>query len=236
MEKAAEAAAAFYEKTPVVPPPRPPAPVFNASALRYTPASLSAGVPPPAAPGDVEALLEAANLEPAEFGTIVHAYLEAPVYRGENRIPPRFLARLSEKAAAAVDAAARDMAEKFLASDLGRRSMTDPNRETEYPIITMVQNGEKKAPLYGKIDLLFESEGAVWVVDFKTDKTEEPERHLAQLAVYSRAAADIFGKPVRAWVFFLRTGHARELTAGLENVDLEKIIALSGGLPPDSRP
>jgi ATP-dependent helicase/nuclease subunit A len=240
MDKAAEEAAGFYAKTPAVSPRRPPAPGFNASDLRYTPeAALPfTGSPSPEAdPGDIAAVLEAAKLEPAEFGTIVHAYLEAAPHRGKNRIPPKFLARLSEKAAAAVDAAARDMAEKFFLSDLGRRSLADPNRESEYPILTMVQRGEKKVPLHGTIDLLFESEGTLWVVDFKTDKTEAPERHLAQLAVYSRAAADIFGKPVRAWVFFLRTGHARELTADLKNLDLEHLIAaLSEDFPPGPRP
>jgi ATP-dependent helicase/nuclease subunit A len=233
MDKAAAAAADFYEKTPAVSPPRPPAPGFNASALHYTP--LAETVSPKAAPDDIEAILQAANLEPAEFGTIVHAYLEAPAYRGKNRIPPRFLSRLSEKAVAAVDAAARDMAEKFLASDLGRRSRTDPNRESEYPILTMVETGGTRIPINGVIDLLFESEGAVWVVDFKTDKTEEPERHLAQLAVYSRAASDIFGKPVRAWIFFLRSGSARELTAALEQVDLEQLIFSLNAQAPEAR-
>jgi ATP-dependent helicase/nuclease subunit A len=228
MEKAAEAAAAFYEKAPVVSPPRPPAPGFNASALRYAPPESSSPAEtsaPPPAPDDIDAILRAAKLEPAEFGTIVHAYLESPGPGGKNRIPPRFLARLSGGSAAAIDAAARGMAEKFLASDLGRRSMADPHREPEYPILTMIKKGEEKIPLRGTIDLLFESEGAVWVVDFKTDKTEEPERHLAQLAVYRRAVSDIFGKPVRAWLFFLRSGKARELTADLENVDIEELIA-----------
>jgi ATP-dependent helicase/nuclease subunit A len=225
MSGAAEAAAAFYEKTPAFPPPRPPAPSINASALRYTPSVPAAGGgEEDAAPGEIDSILRGAGLEPAEFGVIVHAYLEAPAPGGKRRIPPRFLARLDEKDIHAVDAAARNMAETFRTSDLGRLSAADPGREQEFPILTIVEAGGKKIPVHGVIDLLFEHQGAMYVVDFKTDKTEDPERHLGQLAVYSRAARDIFGKPARAWVFYLRSGRAHELTPDLEKVDIEKMI------------
>jgi ATP-dependent helicase/nuclease subunit A len=170
-------------------------------------------------------MLTKAGLLPAEFGTIVHAYLEAPAVPGKWRIPPRFLARLGEKEIQAVDAAARNMAEQFLASDLGRQSKADPRREQEFPILTMVEAGGKKIPVQGVIDLLFEHQGTMQVVDFKTDKTEDPDRHLGQLAVYCRAVSDLFGKPARAWIFYLRSGTAREITAGLEKVDIEQMIA-----------
>ncbi|MDR2258456.1 MAG: UvrD-helicase domain-containing protein [Treponema sp.] len=242
MTEAAEEAAAFYEGAPLVPPAPPPVPGVNASELRYTPpaADLSAGPEDSAAgaaaaetaPGDIDAMLTKAGLLPAEFGSIVHAYLEAPAPPGKRRIPPRFLARLDEKDISAVDAAARNMAERFLASELGRQSMADPRREQEFPILTMVEAGGKKIPVQGVIDLLFESAGVMQVVDFKTDKTEEPERHLAQLAVYCRAVSDIFGKPVRAWIFYLRAGNAREITAGIEHVDIEAMIAAHAPAPP----
>jgi ATP-dependent helicase/nuclease subunit A len=218
----------------VVPPPHAPAPGINASALRYTPPSPaavpggSADTPAETTADEIETILQAAKLDPAEFGTIVHAYLEAPERRGKGLIPPRFLARLSEKEIRAVDTAARDMAEKFLDSDLGRQSMADPDREAEFPILTMVEAGGAAIPVHGVIDLLFESRGTMYVVDFKTDRLEEPERHLGQLAVYGRAVSDIFGKPVRAWVFFLRSGSARELTADLEKVNIEEMCALHG--------
>jgi ATP-dependent helicase/nuclease subunit A len=89
----------------------------------------------------------------------------------------------------------------------------------------MVEAGGKKIPVHGVIDLLFEDRGILQVVDFKTDKIEEPERHLGQMAVYCRAASDIFGKPARAWIFYLRTGNARELTADLAQADIEAMAA-----------
>jgi ATP-dependent helicase/nuclease subunit A len=222
---AAEAAAAFYEEAPVIPPPPPPASVVNASELRYTPPSPAPAAASPETADDIDGILTKAGLLPAEFGTIVHAYLEAPAYPGKGRIPPRFLARLGEAEISAVDGAARSMAEKFLSSDLGRQSLADPGLEREFPILTMVEAGGKKIPVNGVIDLLFEDRGTMQVVDFKTDKIEEPDRHLGQMAVYCRAVSDIFGKPARAWIFFLRSGTAREVTAGVEKVDVESLIA-----------
>jgi ATP-dependent exoDNAse (exonuclease V) beta subunit len=63
------------------------------------------------------------------------------------------------------------------------------------------------------VDLVFEAEGRVFVVDFKTDRVEAPEAHRAQLAAYADAARDLWGKPCAAWLSYLRTGHAVELHA-----------------------
>ena len=67
--------------------------------------------------------------------------------------------------------------------------------------------------LNGAIDLLlFEADGLT-VVDFKTDRvapggeTEQAGTHALQLALYARAAEEIFGLPVKEkWVWFLRPG------------------------------
>jgi ATP-dependent helicase/nuclease subunit A len=236
MAEAAETAAPLYEAAPLVPPPPAPVSGVSASALRYVPAAGDAAAAPGPAvaapePDETDALLERAKIDHAEFGTIVHAYLESPAAMGKNLIPLAFLARLDEKDIAALDGAARRMAETFLASDLGRGSLADPGRESEYPILTMVETGSGKIPVNGVIDLLFESDQVMQVVDFKTDRTEDPERHLAQLAVYRRAVLDIFGKPVRAWLYYLRSGNAVELTGDLEKVDIEKTVAASSAGP-----
>ena len=58
------------------------------------------------------------------------------------------------------------------------------------------------------MDLVFELGETVYVVDYKTDRDEIPDRHREQLAVYRKAAGDLYGKPVETWLFYLRTGHA----------------------------
>ncbi|GHU48675.1 hypothetical protein FACS1894200_06220 [Spirochaetia bacterium] len=64
----------------------------------------------------------------------------------------------------------------------------------------------------GRIDILFEEAGLITVIDFKTDRGEDAGRHALQLGLYQQAVSDIFGKPVQCYVFFLRTGHAVDLT------------------------
>jgi ATP-dependent exoDNAse (exonuclease V) beta subunit len=103
--------------------------------------------------------------------------------------------------------------------------MADPARKPEFPILSMAGTGEKKIPVMGVIDLVFEHDGVMQVVDFKTDKAEDPERHLGQLALYCRAVSDIFGKAPRAWLYSLRSGRAVELTADLEKADIEHMAA-----------
>jgi len=51
------------------------------------------------------------------------------------------------------------------------------------------------------------------IIDFKTDRvqpggeTEQAKEHALQLALYARAAEELFGLPVRErWVWFLRCG------------------------------
>jgi ATP-dependent helicase/nuclease subunit A len=119
------------------------------------------------------------------------------------------------------------MVRGFLLSDLGKLSQQATYREVEFSVLTMVDAKTGKAPVTGKIDLLFESEDVIHVADFKTDRVEEPARHYTQLAIYSRAASDIFGKPVRTWLFYLRSGNDVEVTERIRNmnivIDVEKI-------------
>ena len=60
----------------------------------------------------------------------------------------------------------------------------------------------------------------MYVVDFKTDRVEEPERHYPQLAAYSQAVSDIFGKPVYAQLVYLRSGNTIDVTDEVRELDL----------------
>jgi len=68
----------------------------------------------------------------------------------------------------------------------------------------------------GVIDLVFEDAKTVYVVDFKTDSSEVPKEHIPQMACYYRAASDLFAVPssknCRIWLYYLRSGHAVEVT------------------------
>jgi ATP-dependent exoDNAse (exonuclease V) beta subunit len=218
MEEAARAAAAFYAGAELIAEPPPARSLVPASGLRGPDREGDAGE----AEDDLSRLLKRAGLDPAGFGTLVHGFVEARFTGGKPALS--LLAGLDEKNAGRIQAVAREMGDRFFASGLGRRSLRAAYRETEFPIITRSTAGGKTFTITGQIDLLFEWEGAIQVVDFKTDRIEDPDRHLGQLAVYAQAAGDIFGKPVQSWLFFFRTGTEVELTARIREGDIEKLL------------
>lgn len=64
--------------------------------------------------------------------------------------------------------------------------------------------------LQGAVDCLLETDGALIIIDYKTDRTEDPEalrsHYRIQLQIYGKALAAITGKPVRGlylWSFHL---------------------------------
>ena len=109
----------------------------------------------------------------------------------------------------------------FAASHLGKRTLCAQKVLREYEFSVLLDAGEllqdgppgEEILLNGAIDLLlFEADGLT-VIDFKTDRVqpggegEKARDHALQLALYKRAAEELFGLPVKeTWVWFLRTG------------------------------
>jgi ATP-dependent helicase/nuclease subunit A len=225
MRDAAEAAAQNYEKASLIV-PSPALPVsIPASSLRYEETEYAQEAAAQAA-NSLDGLLVKAGIQAADLGTIVHGFLEAGINGTQAFIPPAILARLEENDIQAVHEAAQKMTRGFLKSELGKLSAAASYREAEFAILTQVTLNGKNILITGKIDLLFETDGLMHVVDFKTDSEEDPRRHFGQLAVYSRAVGDIFEKPVRTWLFYLRTETDRELTADIQKVDIEEMVNL----------
>jgi ATP-dependent exoDNAse (exonuclease V) beta subunit len=117
------------------------------------------------------------------------------------------------------------MANVFFNSDLGRLCSESSYRESEYSIITAINSPKSRIiPVIGIIDLLFENNGTIYVIDFKTDRNEHPDQHYAQLAVYYQAVGDIFNKPVKAFIFYLRSGNAPEITEKISKLKIEQFL------------
>jgi ATP-dependent helicase/nuclease subunit A len=167
----------------------------------------------------------AESFGPAEFGTLAHLCAEALLKGGEPLIPPGLAGPLSPREAEILLSAGKELAERFLRSPLGKAAAASSFRRNEYPFRSFYPRqrppggGEadqdpENAGIYinGTIDLLFEREDQVWVVDFKTDSVENPPEHLPQMAFYYRAARDLRKKQCRVWLYYLRTGHAVELS------------------------
>ena len=222
--KAALAAAPFYEKAKIIPEGKAGPVSIEASKLRYM--AHNPGVD--AAAGTERDILDfvSENISPADFGTLVHATLEARLNNRPCLIPPKIRSHIDdEKIMRKLMGEAETLADKFIVSDLGKRWAAGKRRESEFPIITSVTIEEKPIALMGQIDLLFEEDDEVVVVDFKTDRTENPEDHYGQLAAYFRAAGDIFGKPVSVWLFYLRSGRAVDATENVKDLPLEELAA-----------
>lgn len=67
--------------------------------------------------------------------------------------------------------------------------------------------------LRGQIDLWYERDGELVLVDFKTDRNESPEAYALQLRFYALALERYLGRlPDRAVLFYLRSGRAVEIS------------------------
>ncbi|MBR0354359.1 MAG: helicase-exonuclease AddAB subunit AddA [Oscillospiraceae bacterium] len=132
---------------------------------------------------------------------------------------------LSDKEAAAVDAEA---IQKLFASPIGRRMLAAAQirREFKFSLLVNAEDyfpgaGDEQVLLQGVVDCCIEEDGALTVIDYKTDAVHS-EAELAaraayyagQLRAYAAALRRIFGKPVREGVlYFLSCG--REVSIAL---------------------
>jgi len=235
LEENALQVAGDYETIPLVPPCQFVPRTISASSLRLPPDAAQGRPEEQSDSGDdaLDKLLSRAGLEPQDFGTIVHSFIEARFNGLPPRIPSRFAALVGEvEQLDELTRTAQTMSDGFFDSPLGRKSAAAAAAgsllKTEYPILTVVNHGNAahdKTTVLGKIDLLFDDGGAIYVVDFKTDREEDITRHIGQLAVYKRAAEDIFEKPVECRLFYLRKCLEVDLTKEITNTSVEELVA-----------
>jgi ATP-dependent helicase/nuclease subunit A len=204
----------------------------NASSLH------TEDIPLPSGSGEgakdrIRLLLDKTGLAPEEFGTLVHSVLEGKIKKRPAGIPPRILAKLQDKDEEEVLLLAGETAEGFFSSGIGKLCLEAEYRESEFPILTMAEGEGAGIAVNGTIDLLFESGGKIYVVDFKTDEQELPQRHLGQMALYSRAVKDIFGKEVSPWLYYLRGQKALCLEGKWESLDIDALVRAALKTPGD---
>ena len=127
---------------------------------------------------------------------------------------------LTDREAEAVDAEA---IRKLFASPLGRRMLAAPRREREFRFSLLVDAAEvfgcapgEQVLLQGVVDCCLEEDGALVIVDYKTDAVRTKEEiaarakdYAGQLRAYAAALTRIFEKPVKECVlYFLAPGEA----------------------------
>jgi len=160
------------------------------------------------------------------FGTIAHICVEALLSGKEPVFPPQLSGSVSPAEFDALFAAGKESASRFVRSPLGKIAEKAKLRENEFSFRSLVKNGDgREIFINGTIDLFFEDAEFIHVVDFKTDSKETPVEHAAQMACYYHAVHTLFAVPAkkecRAWLYYLRTGHAVEMTEKVKQINLD---------------
>jgi ATP-dependent helicase/nuclease subunit A len=157
------------------------------------------------------------------FGTIAHICIEALLSNKEIIIPSHLTGLISSKDADAVISAGKELAQRFARSPLGIVARGAEKLKNEFQFRSLLYLDEKEFFINGTIDLLFEDTEKTYVVDFKTDSQELPWEHTAQMACYYKAASDLFAVPASkkcmTWLYYLRTGHAVDVTMKAKSFD-----------------
>ena len=102
----------------------------------------------------------------------------------------------------------------FFNTELGRELLAASVREREYKFSLLVPGSDffpeaagEEILFQGVIDCWFEDENGITVVDFKTDRTPDPERYRAQVEAYAKALEMLLGRRVnRTALYFFATG------------------------------
>jgi ATP-dependent helicase/nuclease subunit A len=166
------------------------------------------------------AFLSEKGLTPAERGTALHAFMQFADYKAAAQDPQKELERLVEEkfiTQEQADAVDLTRVKTFLNSSLMKRIAASPHIEREVRFTEEIPAGEINPELppslgkelvivQGAADLIFEEEGKLVLVDFKTDHIEDPnslwERYRMQLKFYSDAFERSFGKRVKECLLY----------------------------------
>lgn len=160
------------------------------------------------------AFLSKKGLTPAERGTALHAYMQFTDYAKALSSPGGELSRLVEQGfltAEQGEAVDLERVRAFFGSRIAKRILASANVMREYRFTVEIPAGAVKPELTGElknhpvvlqgaVDCAFEENGELVIVDYKTDKTNNPgelwERYRSQLALYRLALEQCTGLKV----------------------------------------
>lgn len=173
----------------------------------------------------VDEIIEKTGLEAKDFGTIAHAYLEAAIKDTPAEIPKSILSRINPTDEKALKEIGEKMCEDFFETPLGQKLKTTTWLESELAYIHLVENPQSNEYrlIKGNIDLAFKNQENedYLIIDFKTDRAIEPNKHLNQLYFYKEALSKMKRIPsssIRSYIFYLRHNKEIELTKDIETI------------------
>ncbi len=166
-----------------------------------------------------------------DFGTIAHSYAESIFTGLPVTLPGKITSVLSEKQLETVTHSAFKMAADFLQTELGQKAKNASWRKNEYAFKMRIENTDKTSHriITGSIDLAFRFNGVFYLVDFKTDTTQDISRHCAQLALYRKALSSLKQcreDDIQCCLHYLRTNTSADITAQIKTIRLEDLLFL----------
>ena len=140
------------------------------------------------------------DFTPAQLGTIAHRAIEARILNKEFIYPENTEKKIKK------------WMETFFNSEIYRLALNAEKLKSEYGFLTEY----KGQTVSGQIDLIFKTNGTVYIIDYKTDEIEEPTKHKQQLSIYKKAVNDLISESgdvcnIKAYIFYLKTGNYFEI-------------------------
>ena len=188
---------------------------------RKTPSSLEKDyVPEAAQDGDTGStldgttdILQGVDFSAADFGTLVHAFLEAqakgiPCDKFEPE--PKLLKNLGEspEKLESILQECRSMCQNFAASELGQQLENCKSAGSFYRAEWAFRMFLDGYIFTGSIDLIFQNaDGTYTIVDYKSDKEIDSEKYRGQQDCYKKAASrmlNVSEDKISCWLYFLR--------------------------------
>ena len=173
------------------------------------------------------AFLTGQTMTPAERGTALHLYMQFADYRLAKQDPEKQLRFLLENGFLTqeqAEAVSLKKIERFFQSGLYRRMEQSENlrREIRFTVELAAsevnpgltgQNGREPVVLQGAVDCVFEENGGLILVDYKTDYVKEEQelknRYCRQLSLYALALEQTTGlKVTEQYLYSFSLGEA----------------------------
>lgn len=160
------------------------------------------------------------GFSPAQKGTILHKFMELANFSDAEKDLESEIYRLVDYkffTPEQADALSREKIKAFFGSKLYRRISEATLVKHEMQFLSEFNASEivadigeemkdEKIIVQGAVDLIFEENGEIVVVDFKTDRISDEQKlkdlYAQQLEYYSLACAKIFNKPVKEKIIY----------------------------------
>lgn len=156
------------------------------------------------------------GLTAAERGTATHKFMQFITFDDTPLVLLRErMIRNGTLSQAEAEALDMEQIEGFRQSDLARRIAASSYVEREYRFLSQVPveqydpsltDASQTVMLQGVIDLFFEENDGITLVDYKTDRNSDPsyyqQRYALQLSLYAQALEKLLQKPVKRCVVY----------------------------------